>query len=54
MALFVLFPVLFFPVSRPVIRLFSAGTFFFAISMASSVFSAHRCPVNRLYFLNRA
>jgi len=48
----VLFISLFFLFSGPVIRLFSARAFSFAISMTFPVFGAHRRPVNRLYFFN--
>jgi hypothetical protein len=51
MALFFLLPLLFFPVFAPVIRLFSARAFSFAISMAFPAIGAHLRPVNRLYFL---
>jgi hypothetical protein len=50
MALFFLFPVLFFPVFAPVIRRFGARAFSFAISGTFPVFGANRRPVDRLYF----
>jgi hypothetical protein len=41
-----------FPVSAPVIRLFSARAFSLAISMTFPVFGVLRRPVNRLYFFS--
>jgi len=54
MALLFLFPILFFLFFDPVIRLFDARAFSFAISTAFAVFGTHRRPVNRLYFFRRA
>jgi len=54
MALRFLFPILFFLFFGPVIRLFGARAFSLAISTTFAVFGAHRRPVNRLYFFQRA
>jgi hypothetical protein len=45
-----LFPCLFFLFFAPVIRLFGARAFSYAISTTFPVFGARRRPVNRLYF----
>jgi hypothetical protein len=50
----VLFMVLFLLFFGPVIRLFGARTFSFAISMAFSAFGGYWRPVNRLYFFERS
>ena len=52
MALFFLFPLLFFLFFAPVICLFGARALSLAISMLFPVFDANRRPVNRLYFFS--